>query len=272
MLLGHADLIDKNTLERLKEFNKSIKIVQWFEDPLNIDGPDYYKNKEKVLDKLEFIDNTFVTTSPDVLDFNVKKKLFHYMPIPVDKSVERLKIFESTNTIYDLFFAMSHGVNRGVLKFGKIDERENFLEILVNMNPTIKFDIYGLNGRQPIWAEDFFQIISKSSMALNLSRGNPKKYYTSNRLASLLGNGLLTFIDEKTKFNDFFSDNEMVFYKNINDLSEKIQKYAVDEILRKKIANKGWNKYHNFFNSTIVAKYMIDIIFGNKSKKGAIWE
>ena len=43
------------------------------------------------------------------------------------------------------------------------------------MNANIKFDIYGLNKRQPIWAEEFFQIISKSRMALNLSRGEPKK-------------------------------------------------------------------------------------------------
>jgi spore maturation protein CgeB len=140
------------------------------------------------------------------------------------------------------------------------------------MNPTVKFDIYGLNGRQPVWAENFFQIISKSSMALNLSRGNPKKYYTSNRLASLLGNGLLTFIDQKTKFNDFFNDNEMIFYRNINDLSEKIQKYSVDTVARKRIANKGWKKYHNFFNSSVVAKYMIDTIFNNSEKNKVIWK
>ena len=39
-------------------------------------------------------------------------------------------------------------------------------------------------------------------MGLNLSRGLPTKYYSSNRIASLMGNGLLTFIDIKTDFND----------------------------------------------------------------------
>ena len=42
-------------------------------------------------------------------------------------------------------------------------------------------------------------------MGLNLSRGAPTKYYSSNRIASILGNGLLTFIDKKTQLNDFFS-------------------------------------------------------------------
>ena len=203
-----------------------------------VTGPDYVENTKKVLDKLDFIDNTFITTSPDVLEFDKGNSRFHYMPIPVDESVERLKVFEINDPIYDLFFAMSHGVNRGVLKRGKKDGREEFLENLIKNNPTIKFDIYGLNGRQPIWAESFFNIISKSKMALNLSRGIPKKYYSSNRIASLLGNGLLTFIDEKTKFNHFFDNDELVFYKNIDDLSEKMQKLSYDDFLRKKNSKK----------------------------------
>ena len=234
LLIGHADLIYGSTLEQLKSFNKNLKIAQWFEDPLIVTGPDYNENTKKVLDKLDFIDNTFVTTSPDVLDFNVNGSNFHYMPIPVDDSVERLKVFEFDNPIYDLFFAMSHGVNRGVLKRGKTDGREEFLETLIEKNPTIKFDVYGLKNRQPIWAESFFNVISKSKMALNLSRGVPKKYYSSNRIASLLGNGLLTFIDEKTKFNHFFSDNELVFYKNVDDLSQKI----VELVYKRKVVSK----------------------------------
>ena len=170
------------------------------------------------------------------------------------------------------FFAMSHGVNRGVLKRGKKDGREDFLETLIKNNPTIKFDVYGLNGRQPIWADKFFNVISKSKMALNLSRGVPKKYYSSNRIASLLGNGLLTFIDEKTKFNHFFDQNELVFYKNIDDLSEKMQKLSLDNVLRKKIAKNGWAKYHKYFNSQIVSNYIINKVFNLDVKMKTLWE
>ncbi len=272
LLIGHADLIYASTLDELKNFNKNLKVAQWFEDPLIVSGPDYVDNTKKVLDKLDFIDNTFVTTSPDVLDFDLNGSNFHYMPIPVDDSVERLKVFELQNPIYDVFFAMSHGVNRGVLKRGKKDGREDFLEALIEKNPTIKFDVYGLNGRQPVWAESFFNVISKSKMALNLSRGVPKKYYSSNRIASLLGNGLLTFIDEKTKFNHFFDQNELVFYKNIEDLSEKMQKLSLDENLRKKIARKGWAKYHKCFNSQVVSNYMINKVFNITSKVKTLWE
>ena len=52
-------------------------------------------------------------------------------------------------------------------------------------------------------------------MALNLSRGKPIKYLTSNRIASLVGNGLLTFVDKKTNLDNFFNKNEMVFYNSV---------------------------------------------------------
>ena len=54
-------------------------------------------------------------------------------------------------------------------------------------------------------------------MAVNLNRGKPKKYSSSNRIGSLIGNGLLTFIDYKKKFNHFFKNSEIVFYHNKND-------------------------------------------------------
>ena len=44
-------------------------MAQWFLDPLNKNGPDYLKNKKSILDKSEFIDANFITTSPDVLKF-----------------------------------------------------------------------------------------------------------------------------------------------------------------------------------------------------------
>ena len=47
-------------------------------------------------------------------------------------------------------------------------------------------------------------------MGLNLSRGLPTKYYSSNRIASYMGNGILTFINKKVKFQELFSKNEML--------------------------------------------------------------
>ena len=193
------------------------------------------------------------------------------MPIPVDKNIEKLNIYENNGSVYDLFFTMSHGVNRGVLKENKTDERYPFISQLLKKNPNIVFDIYGYKNRQPIWSEDFYNVILQSKMGLNLSRTNSVKYYTSNRISSLVGNGLMTFVDIKTQLNDFFDENELVFYKNVDDLSRKLNYFKNNDYSRKKIARKGQKKYFNYFNSYIVAEYMISKIFGFDQKNKKVW-
>ena len=107
-------------------------------------------------------------------------------------------------------------------------------------------------------------------MGLNLSRTNSVKYYTSNRISSLIGNGLMTFIDVKTQLNDFFDDDEVVFYKNVNDLSEKLNYFRENNSSRKKIAHKGQKKYFKYFNSKVITEYMLSKTFNfnpvNKKK------
>ena len=109
-------------------------------------------------------------------------------------------------------------------------------------------------------------------MGLNLSQGSSTKYYSSDRITQLIGNGMLTFVDKKTKLNKFFKSDEVIFYNSINDLAQKIIKYSDNDKLRAKIAKKGKKKYLKFFNSTLVAEYIINKTFNIKYKKKFIWE
>tara|TARA_Y100000768_G_scaffold327121_1_gene264679 strand:+ start:308 stop:2413 length:2106 start_codon:yes stop_codon:yes gene_type:complete len=267
ILLGHADNVTHETLEYLKNEDKNLKIAQWFLDPLSKYGPDFKKNKDRLIKLEKYIDASFMTTDPNSLEFNIENSFF--IPNPADLSFETLENYKH-NCENDLFFAMSHGVHRGVLKKNKFDNREKILEKLLTKNKEIKFDFYGFKNKQPIWADEFKIQLSKSKMGLNLSRGKPVKYYSSDRIAQLMGNGLLTFIDEKTHYSDFFNKKEIITYKNTNDLIEKILKYKKDDNLRKKIARNGKNKYFKIFNSTIVAEYILSKTFNMKKKY--FWE
>ena len=117
---------------------------------------------------------------------------------------------------------MSHGVHRGILKKGKYDYREVFLRQLIKKAPYLKFNFYGFNNNQPIWGEDFKKELGTSKMALNLSQGKSLKYYSSDRIAQLMGNGILTFVDEKIKLRNFFKKDELLVYKDLDDLIKKI--------------------------------------------------
>ena len=108
-------------------------------------------------------------------------------------------------------------------------------------------------------------------MGLNLSRTNSVKYYTSNRISSLIGNGLMTFVDKKTQLDDFFNDDEVIFYRNINDLSEKLNYFKNNDDLRRKIAKKGQFKYFKYFDNKIICNFLLNKVFDFKIKNKFSW-
>ena len=269
IIFGHADQIQNKTLTHIRSFYPSIKLCQWFLDKM--DNFKWSINRNRFSKKFDFIDASFCTTHPLAIR-SFKKYRVYYIPNPVDKSFENLNIYKKKFFKYDLFFALSHGVHRGTLKSGKIDAREILLNKLVNLNHEIKFHIFGIENKQPIWAENFKNELANCKMALNLSQGLALKFYSSDRLAQLMGNGILTFVDIKTKLNKLFSDNEVVFYKNLKDLSLKMNKYKNDHKLRNKIAKNGMIKYQKYMNSKIIANYLIEKTYEFNSKKKFFWE
>lgn len=268
IILGHADSVNSKTLRSLKIKNNNLKISQWFLDPLSRNGPDYQNNKKRILDKIEIMDSTFLTSDPKSLDFKIKNSYF--IPNPADKSFE---ILDNSKKIpkNDLFFAMSHGVHRGNLKPGKYDDREKILKKLLTVK-NIKFDFYGINNIQPIWGDEFLKKISLSKIGLNLSRGKPVKYYSSDRIAQYMANGLMTIIHEDAKYLDFFNKNEIVTYKNLKDLINKIKYYVKNDKKRKFIASNGKKKYLKEFSSEKISKYIILKTFNIKFKDKFIWD
>ena len=270
IILGHADLISADQISELKEDYPNARFGQWFLDPLNKKGPDFERNKQRILDKIKVVDSSFLTTSPDALNFLKNEKSF-YIPNPSDRSFEILNNFNKSCNV-DVFFALSHGVHRGVLKSGKTDDRIVFLDKLTQKTPDVKFDLYGIGKVQPIWADHYFKTISNAKMGLNLSRGEAIKYYSSDRITQIVGNGLVCLIDEKTQYRNFFNDKEMVFYKDINQLSEKILELSRDDKKRRSIAKRGKDKYMKYFNSNLVAEYIINKSLEVNNKKKFFWE
>ena len=264
LFFGHTRNIELSTINELKTLNKNLIISQWNEDPVM---PSLSYSKQNISNIRLYagsVDHNFITTDPSVLKKKINLDNFHFFFVPVDKNIERFDVFKM-NPKKDLFYAMSHGVNRAILKKGTEDNRVKFLDKLVKKISKIKYDFYGFANKQPIWGNNFNNALINSKMALNLSRGKPTKYYSSNRIASVIGNGLLTFIDNKVQMSDFFNKNEIIFYNDINDLSDKIKFYSANDKLRKKIAENGKKKYFKLFNEINVAKYLVDTSLGNKA-------
>ena len=108
-------------------------------------------------------------------------------------------------------------------------------------------------------------------MSLNISRGTYQNLYSSDRISSLLGNGLLVFTNNKTNMNKFLSKKEIVYYSNKKDLVKKIIFYSKNNKLRAEIAKKGYHKYHKYFSNVVVTKYICGEV-GMSKKINTIWE
>jgi hypothetical protein len=272
LLLGHTNLIKIKTLQYIKDKFSNTKIAFWYEDSVNKKGPDFNKNREFLEKYKDYVDQYFVTTHKDYIQASIPKNKLNFIPIPCSYATENLNLYKARNHEFDIFYAISHGVNRGILKKNKIDERFNFLKFLISESSDITYNIFGFNNVQPIWGSKFINEISKCKFALNLSRGEPIKYYSSNRIATLVANGIPTLIDEKVKFSDFFTKNEMIFYKDISDLIDKVNYFKNNEKKRIQLGLNGKKKYFKIFNNRIVADYIFSKTLGVKPLYKYVWD
>ena len=265
ILFGHVDRLDYENFIKIKEKYSNIRFAQWFLDPLIEKGPDFEKNKNRFFLKYQFCEANFITTAVDVLGFVDQNKTF-FIPNPIDPSIDIYKNFKE-NKALDVFIALSHGQHRGILKKGFTDDRIKFIQKLTT---KATYNIFGYK-KNPVWRQAFFEELNKCSMAINLSRGEPIKHYSSDRISSLLGNGMLTFIHEKYDFHDFFNKNEIVFYKNIIDLNNKILYFKKNPKLLKRIAENGHKKSHKIFNNKLIADFIVRKTMNIKIKSNISW-
>ena len=155
-----------------------------------------------------------------------------------------------------MFVAM-FGQNRGTLKKGKSDERKNYKHVCKSLH-DYKIANFGLNGFEPVWGANYYYYLSNSKIALNISRGSYQELYSSDRISSLVGNGLLVFIQNKTLLNKILSNREAIYFKNKSELVKK-NKILFRNDKRIAVAS-GHQKYHKYMNNLIVSNYMLSCL------------
>ena len=269
LVLGHVFNLNKDVINHCKINN--IKIISWYIDSIS---PEFLVDSKKklFLQNLEFVDFCFITSSPKILK-NIKNyKKLKFIPNPLDSSIDHYKNFNKKKLEYDVFVAISHGQNRAVLKKNKLDDREELINFATNELVKYKVAGFGLNGVEPIWGSNYFYYLSRSKIGLNISRGKYQELYSSDRISSLVGNGLLVFLDKKTKLHKILTTKDVIYFNNKKDLVKKLIKYINNENLRMKIAKSGYRKYHQFMNNVLVSRYIISKTGLVKSNKRYLWE
>lgn len=264
IIIGHVFNISDEVFTYCKKNN--IKICSWFIDSVS---PEFLKDNTKFnfLRNLEFVDYCFLTSSPKIFKKNKNFKKLKFIPNPVDSAIDHYKNYKNNYNEYDIFVAISHGQNRGILKKGKSDERERFINQIISDLPQLKFAHFGLNNFEPVWGSNYYHYLSKSKIGLNISRGKYQNKYSSDRISSLIGNGLLVFINQNTNFQKILSKKDVVYFKNEKDLMKKLNYYTTNDKLRIKIAKSGCEKYHKHMNNVVVSNYILSCVGLAKVKK-----
>jgi hypothetical protein len=108
-------------------------------------------------------------------------------------------------------------------------------------------------------------------MSLNLNRKEGDKWYSSDRIAHLMGYGILTFQSSKNQMQRFFTDRETIWFDNDGDLAEKILHYQNHDGDRSAVASAGRMKYHALFNGARVLKFMVETMLGETHSEHYEW-
>ena len=270
ILLGHNNSLSRETINKIKT-TYDTKFALWFEDHVIKGDPNFRKNLDLIELNHDIIDQYFITTAPEIIKTKIPFSKINFLPIPVDPNIENGHFYENIKN-KDMFFALSNGVNFGKLKKNSYDDRSDFInKLILSSNHQIDFNILGLYNEQPKWNYEFNNELMFSKTALNLSRGGPNKYASSNRIATLMGNGVLTLIDEKVKYQDFFDNGEIITYKNHIDLIDQLLLIKNNPKKIKMKSIKAKKAYFNFFQNNIVSDFLIQRIFQNKKNYNYVW-
>ena len=273
ILLGHCDYIRNWALDEIRAFLPKVRIAHFNVDPLW-----QYSTARQMTERMYSCDALFATTAGEVLkQWCAGRNVVAYMPNPSDPSMEFQDNGGKASFARDLFFA-------GNPREG--DPRWELLAALLpKINGKLRYEIFGPGRRSSalhavaaegtladsVWGAAYEEVLATSKMSLNLNRREGDKWYSSDRIAHLMGYGILTFQSAKNAMQRFFTDQETVWFDTAADLADQILQLQADDAARARIASAGRVKYHRLFNGARVIKYMVETLLEERYSEPYEW-
>jgi spore maturation protein CgeB len=257
LLLGHAQLLTNQTLATLRQQFKCMKIVSWYVDWVT------HSEKANYLKQLApYLDALFVTTGGEILKTLVPPTVIvAYFPNPVDSSVENLKNFEKQHFKHELIFCGSTGDD---------EQRKIILDALVTKFNDA-FVCHGLFGKPQVQGCAYIEALSQSRMGLNYSRRNDIPLYSSDRIAQLTGNGLLTFSPTIPAFDLIYRPDELCYFSTTDELIQQVEYYVQYTKQAAIIAERGWHRAHTTCATERVCRFMEETILNKPYSEPYEW-
>lgn len=259
VFVAHCDYVTNEALSAIREAVPGVKIIHINCDPLAMEHC-----CDQIRRRVHSCDAIFVTTAGEKLkEWTTGKNIVGFYPNPSDPSYETEDNSLKTDFKYDLFFAG---------RPAETDNRKEVMEkLLPKIDPKVRLGFFGMGGRPQVVGRAYEEALSDSKMGLSINRFEGWKWYASDRITHLMGNGLLTFQYAGNSMQDFFSSDETVYFNDVDELMEKISWYNEHDEARRAVASAGRCAYHRLFNAQRVLKYMVETVSGEEYSESYEW-
>lgn len=245
VILIHADLIDAETIGAFRTRVPGCRIVH-----IDFDSVATRPAAARVRRMASFCDCGFATTGGDTLRNADPDKPLFFIPNPIDTAMDDQKSYENSSTA-DIFFA------------GKMsDEKHQWQRAytLRKLAPHLRYFYAGNKHSKTelpggLWGYEYIKQVGHSKIGLNLNRVEGD-LYASSRMAQYLGNGCLLATDNASGFQQFFSDNEMIFFSNPEELAAKCTSLLADDRTWRAMAERGRTRALEIMSNTLVCRFI----------------
>ena len=177
----------------------------------------------------EVVDAIFVTTAGEPLkQFCTGKNIVGYIPNATDSAADNLD--NSTKREFEL----------DLMYCGRGNKSDDRYPLIVDLHKAfqgkLRFETFGIYGKPGVYGQAYDHVLETSKMALNLNRREGWTWYSSDRIAQIMGNGLLAFVWDKGEMRHFFTDEHVAFFKDKESLIEQVKRFQNDDALRQTVA------------------------------------
>ncbi|MHC4976447.1 MAG: glycosyltransferase family protein [Planctomycetota bacterium] len=256
LVLGHAQNVTRETLLRVRDMLPEIRILLWYCDSVADDA-----DTGHLYERMDALDAMFFSTGGAMIEpYAGEGRLSAFVPNPVDINIESNRAFECADPEYDVVF------------FGRDDPRRNpILERLRTSVPGVRHGYFGCLGNPGVYGHQRERVLARSAMALNLSRWNDIELYSSNRIADVIGNGLLTMTHASSGLQALYPDDEVVYFESEGELAERVEYFRDRTDERRHMARRAWEHAHRDHSSELVARFMIEATLRREGSRDVAW-
>ena len=251
ILFGHVDLVDRATLQDLRQHVPGTRLAQF-----NVDAVFNSRSMSTFLSRTMFVDVSFITTADlGTLDLpSTRRGAIHYFPNPVDFSIYVARTFERTRD--ELPFD-------GQFLGGYRKSRDKQIDSLVSNLPAdyrFRSSIRDLGGRR-LRSIEFLSALAEAGCVPNLAHDDTVAVpylYSSDRIAQCMGQGVAALTHTSARLREIYDDG-VIEFNGLEHLTELMTFLQRNDGARQRLSERGWRIVHDRMASHRVSKYMLEV-------------